>query len=149
MSAVHGTSAGTTADRGTGAAGPADGPPADEGLDVQFARLKEAGSAWVAVKREQVAFRAKRVMLTAALGAGAAVVGVAVLAVSVFLLLAGLADLLANALQLRAGTASLIVGGGVLILTGLAAWIASRRLERGWSQRLRQSQPTTGTGSPA
>lgn len=146
MAAVHGTDAGTTDARGTGSTGPAGAPPADEGLDVQFARLKEAGSAWVQVKREQVAYRAKRALLTAALGAGAAFVGAAFLLVSVFLLLGGVADLLANALQVHEGTASLIVGGGVLLLAGLGAWLASRRLERGWSRRLHERQPT---GSPA
>ena len=152
MSTVHGNPAGAANTSGAGATGPAGAPPGEsppeEGLDVQFARLKEAGSAWIAVKRDQVAIRAKRMALAAAVGVGAALAAASVVLVSVFLLLSGLSDLLARNLDLRPGTAALIVGGSILLLGGLAAWLTSRRLERGWSDRL-QRRYTTGSGSPA
>lgn len=146
MSAVHGTTAGTADASGAGTTGPAEVPPADEGLDVQFARLTAAGSAWLAVKRDQVAIRAKRMALVATLGAGAAIAASSVVFVSIFLLLGGLTDLLASSLHLRSGSAGLIVGGGILLLIGLGAWLIRRRLERGWSQRLRDCYGTSGTG---
>jgi len=149
MSAVHGTTAGTTDASGTGATGPAGAPPVDEGLDLQFARLKEAGSAWIAVKRDQVTVRAQRLLLTAALGIGALMAALAVVFVSVFLLLAGLADVLANGLHIRSGTAGLIVGGSILLLAGLGVWLGRRRLEHGWSQRLRDRYRAPGTGDAA
>lgn len=149
MSAVHGTNAGTADASGAGQSGPAGVPPIEEGLDVQFARLKEAGSAWIAVKRDQVAIRAKRLVLVAALGAGAVIAAISVVFVSIFLLLGGVTEVLASNLNLRTGTAGLIVGGSILLLGGLAAGVTSSRLERGWSERLRSRYSPPGTGSAA
>ena len=152
MSTVHGDPAGAANAGGAGPTGPAGAPPGssppEEGLDVQFARLKEAGSAWVAVKRDQVAIGAKRMALAAAVGAGAALAAASVVLVSVFLLLSGVSDVLARSLELRPATAGLIVGGSILLLAGLAAWLTSHRLTRGWSARL-QRRYSPGNGSPA
>lgn len=149
MSAVHGSNAGAADLGGAGPYGPAGVPPIEEGIDVQIARLKEAGSAWMAVKRDQIAIRTKRLVLVAALGAGAAIAAASVVFVSIFMLLGGVAEVLASTLSMRPGTAGLIVGGSILLLGGLAAWVTSRRLERGWSDRLRSRYSPPGTGSAA
>jgi len=155
MSPLHGPAAGagTSTTSGTGSTGPAGGPapPAgdDLGLDVQFARLTEAGRVWIAIKRDQAVVSVQRTLLLGAIGLGGVIVLSAVISVSVFLLLAGLAAMLETSLQLGDGGGGLIVGGVLLALIGLGAWLTTRSLRRGWSRKLRERYAPPGAGSPA